>query len=72
MKKYRYSVSTNTIWASFDYGDVEAENIEDARVKAIEKLKYDFKKANDALEHCDITKGFTIGFSEADVDVFEM
>ena len=67
MKKYEYSVSTNTIWASFDYGEVEAQDIEQAKKLAIEKLRYDFKKANDALEHCDITKGFTLNFNESDV-----
>ena len=69
MKKYRYSVSTNTIWTSFDYGEVEAENIDDARTLAIEKLKNDFKKANDVFDHCDITKGFTINFDEKQVEI---
>jgi len=71
MKKYNYSVSTNTIWTSFDYGTVEADNIIDAKKLAIEKLKYNFQKANDAFKHCDITEGFTINFNEYDVIVTE-
>ena len=71
MKSYNYSVSTNTIWTSFDFGEVEAENIEDAKNLAIEKLKYDFKKANDAFEHCDITKGFSIIFDDTQVQITE-
>lgn len=60
--KYNYSVSTNTLWASFDFGHVEADSIEEARDKAIEKLEYDFSKANTVLDQADITKGFTIEF----------
>jgi len=66
---FEYSVSTNTIWTSFDYGEVEAETIEEARIKAITELTNDFKKANDAFDHCDITKGFKIEFNERDVQV---
>jgi hypothetical protein len=69
MKTYRYSVSTSTIWTSFDNGEVEAEDIEAATKLAVEKLKYDFEKANEALAHCDVTKGFSIEFSEDQVQV---
>lgn len=67
MAKYNYTVSTNNIWTSFDFGEVEADNIEDARKLAIEQLTYDFAKANDALAHCDNTIGFTISFNPDDV-----
>jgi hypothetical protein len=69
MKKYRYNISTNTIWTSFDYGEVEAENLEEAREKAIEKLKYDVKKCNDAFKYCDITQGFEIEMDYKQVEV---
>lgn len=72
MKTYKYSVSTNTIWTGFDYGEVEAENLEDAKVKAIAELEESFKKANDAFDHCDITKGFYIGFDKTQVIINEV
>jgi hypothetical protein len=72
MKKYEYSVSTSTIWASFDFGEVEAENIQEARELAIDKLKYDFLKANEALNHCDVTNGFSIGFNEDQLQIIEV
>jgi hypothetical protein len=71
MKTWNYSVSTATIWTSFDYGAVEAETYEEAREKAIEQLRYDFKKANDAFKHCDVTKGFLISFNQDDVLITE-
>lgn len=69
MNTYHYSVSTNTIWTSFDCGDVEAENREQAREKAIAQLKYDFDKANEALKHCDITDGFKVEFDPSQVQI---
>lgn len=69
MKKYQYSVSTSTIWASFDFGEVEAQNIEEARAKAIEQLRCDFQKANDVFAHCDVTQGFFVEFNEDEVTV---
>lgn len=71
MKKWNYTVSTNTIWTSFDFGTVEAETQEQARKKAIEKLKYDFSKVNDALRHSDNTNGFEVYFDESQVEVSE-
>jgi hypothetical protein len=55
-----YSLSTNTIWTSFDYGQVEADTYEDACTKALHKLKYDVEKANTVFKHCEITDGFSI------------
>jgi hypothetical protein len=60
MKQFSYSVSTNTIWASFDFGYVVAENIEEARILAEKKLSEDFKKANEALAQNKATEGFII------------
>jgi hypothetical protein len=69
MKKYTYNNSTNTIWTSFDFGDVEADNLEQAREKAIEKLQYDTRKCNDALNHCDNTQGFFVEMDYSQVEV---
>jgi hypothetical protein len=71
MKKWNYTVSTNTIWTSFDFGTVEAETQEQARTKAIEQLKYDFNKVNDVLRYSDNTSGFEIFFDETQVEVTE-
>ena len=60
MKRYRYSLSTTTIWTSFDCGEVEAENIEQAREKALIELKYNLRRANASLAYSDNTSGFTI------------
>jgi hypothetical protein len=72
MKKFEYSVSTSTLWASFDIGQVEAENIELARVKALEKLKYDFEKVNHVLRSADVTKDFSIHFNANDIKINEI
>ncbi len=49
MKKYNYSISTGTIWTSFDYGTVEAESYEEAKIKAMEQIEIDFEKAREFL-----------------------
>ena len=72
MKTYSYSVSTNTIWTSFDYGEVQAENAEEAIKKAIEKLTYDFNKVNDVLNSADVTIGYSVHFNEKNVEVTEL
>jgi len=66
---YSYSVSTNVIWTSFDFGEVMAESLQEARRLAIEELQYRFSKANDALAHCDSTSGYVLSFNEDDVVV---
>ncbi len=72
MKKWDYTVSTNTIWTSFDYGQVEAETRAEAFKKAVAQLNYDFKKANEILGSCDPTLGFTISFDESQVEITEV
>lgn len=67
MKKYTYSNSTNTIWTSFDYGDVEANSLEEAREKAEEKLKTDLTRANILLKGI-----FTIDMDFKDLEVREI
>lgn len=68
---YKYSNSTNTIWTSFDYGEVEADTIEEAREKAIIELKYNLCKVNDVLSSADITKNFTIEMDFSQLEVYE-
>ncbi len=72
MKKYKYTISTNTIWTSFDYGEVEAEDYADARKKAITELSYNFQKANDAFKFCDNTKDFALEFDPTQVEIEEI
>ncbi len=69
MKKYRYTVSTNTIWASFDNGELFAEDEADALEKAKTQLKYGFDKVNSVLNSADVTEGFKIEFDINSVTV---
>jgi hypothetical protein len=71
-RKYSYTISTELIWTSFDYGTVDADNIEEARGLAIEELRYNFDKANDAFKHCDVTEHFRIQFNDKAVQVEEL
>lgn len=64
-----YSLSTNTIWTSFDYGQVEADTYEEACALALKKLKYDVDKANTVFKHCDITEGFTLEMNYEQLEV---
>ena len=70
-KTWEYSVSTQTLWTSFDYGEVEAKTREEALEKAIAKLNYDFKKVNEILNSCDPTIGFEVAFNSSEVVVTE-
>ena len=63
MSRYRYSCTTSVLWASFDYGEVEADSYEEAKAEAINKLKYDMEKANGVLSQADCTQGFSIEFN---------
>jgi hypothetical protein len=69
MALYTYSNSTQTIWTSFDYGEVEADSLDEAREKAIAKLKYDIRKCNDVFDNCDITNGLTIDMDYSQTEV---
>lgn len=71
-KKWDYSVSTNTLWASFDYGQVKAKNYAKALEKAKKKLNNDFDKVNDVLTSADVTKGFSVGFDESQIVLTEV
>jgi len=72
MKKYNYTISTNTIWTSFDFGQVEANDLEEARQKAIDELKYNLEKANHVWASADVTDGFTIEFNFDNLEVEEV
>lgn len=66
---WKYQLTTNTIWTSFDYGEVEADLIEEAREKAIKEIEYNLKKVNDALNHCQITEDFTIEMDFSQIEI---
>ena len=68
MKTYQYSVSTSVIWSSFDFGTVEAQDIQEARDKALEKLKNDFSEVNKLLSLID----HRIEFNKDAVEVIEI
>lgn len=70
MEEYEYSISACFgIWASFDHGTVYAGSIEHAKILVEEKVREDFQKVKDALEHCENTKGFTIDFDPNCINV---
>ena len=67
--KWQYSISTNTLWTSFDYGEVEGDNYDEALVNAKKELKYNFDKANQVLQSADVTKDFSIEYNEDDIQL---
>jgi hypothetical protein len=68
MKTYQYSVSTSVLWASFDFGTVEAQDIQEARDKALEALKNDFSEVNKLIALI----GHSIDFNKDAVEVIEI
>lgn len=50
MKKYRYRLTTNTIWTNFDEDIIDAFNEKEALIKAVAKISLDLQKANKCLE----------------------
>jgi hypothetical protein len=69
MNTYEYSVTTATIWTSFDYGEVQAETIEEAIDKATIEVAYSLKKCNDALKQCDFALGFQVSIALDQIEV---
>ena len=69
LAEYEYSVSTNTIWTSFDHGIVLATTHEDAVEKAAKKLEEDFEKVNAALKHLDNTNSMCVDFAKDQIQV---
>jgi hypothetical protein len=72
LKAYRYSCTSNSIWASFDGGEVFAIDYHEAKAKANAELKEAFEKVNLALAHCDNTLGFTVEFDGENTVVEEI
>ena len=72
LKAYRYSCTSNSIWASFDAGEVMAEDYFDAKAKANAELREACKRVNIALAHCENTLGFTIDFDGSNTVVEEI
>ena len=70
MKKWNYTVSTDRIWTSFDYGEVEADDYNEALQKAIAELNENFSIANKALEDADT--GFRISYTTRDITIEEI
>jgi hypothetical protein len=70
-KIWNYSLTTNTIWLSFDHGQVEATSYHEAVRLAIEKLKYDLDKINVALKNCDTTRNFSVYLNFSQLEVTE-
>lgn len=71
-KKWEYSLTTNTIWTSFDHGTVRAKTKEEARELAIQQIKYDLQKTNEVLRSADITKGFFVDMDFTQLEVKEI
>lgn len=72
LKLFSYSVQGNSIWTSFDYGEVEAENHDQALDKAIKQLKCNFNEVNEVLSRTDSTKGCEVSFDSSSVEIKEI
>lgn len=66
---WEYNMNANTIWTSFDYGEVEADTFEEAYELALKELTYNFNKANEVLKTADVTISFTVEFADDQIDV---
>jgi len=69
---WQYMLTTNTIWASFDFGTVEADTREEAEVKAKEEVKYNLDKCNEVLSASENTKGFTISVDLEQIELIPL
>ena len=69
MKKYNYFCTTNTIWTSFDHGQEEAKDKEEALKKAKEELEYNLEKVNHVLASSDVTSDFNIEFDLSQIEI---
>lgn len=72
MKTFRYKNTTSTIWTSFDYGEVQAENRDDAERMAIERLTEDLELVNHKLSQFATTKGFSISMDMDQIEIEEV
>jgi hypothetical protein len=72
MRKYNYLLpSTNSLWTSFDNGEVWASSEQEARAKAISQLNYDVQKVNEVLAAADVTAGFEISICTDQIEIEE-
>lgn len=69
MKKWGYSLSTNTIWTSFDYGEVKAETAEEARQLAEAELKAKLGRINNVLLNNPETTNEVIEMNFDDIEI---
>jgi predicted RNA-binding protein Jag len=70
--KWNYKLTTNTIWASFDFGEVEADTREEAIFKAKSELQLRLNIINHALT-CNLnTKGIIIGMDLSQIEVSQI
>ena len=67
--KWNYSLTTHTIWISFDYGEVIADTEQEAREKAIKEIKSNLDKVNTTLKNSKETVGFVIDMDFSQVEV---
>lgn len=63
---WKYQLTTNTIWTSFDYGEVEADTREEAYEKALIELKSNLCKANEFLDSTRFT--IDMDFSQLEIE----
>jgi len=66
---WSYSVSSNSIWASFDCGEVEAETYEEALELANLKLSKEFENANMILGSSFLTDHMTLDYCKDSIEI---
>jgi hypothetical protein len=67
--KWKYMLTTPTIWASFDFGEVEADTEAQAIAKALTELKTNLDKVNGVLDSSETTRGFTVSMDFSQLEI---
>jgi len=70
MKKYTYTCTSNTVWASFDEGEVTAQNRDGALIKAEAEITFNLDRANAALAK--LGDGLSISMDMDQIEVTEV
>jgi len=70
--KWKYKLPSNTIWVSFDYGEVEADNYDSALTKAEAEIRYQMDIVNEALRLNPETQGLNIDMDFNSLEVKEV
>ena len=65
MKTYYYSCTSNSVWVSFDFGEVEADSEQAARSKAIEIMRKQLIRGKELLY--DINMNISMDFNGTEV-----